>query len=224
MQLLGVGRDADVFALGPDRVLRRYRDPGRSAEREAAVMAYARSHGVPVPEVFDVDGPDLVLERADGPTMADALVRRPWTLARQAGVLATLHRAVHAVPAPDWLDRRVGTGDALLHLDLHPENVLMTAAGPTVIDWTNAARGPAEVDVADTWLVLSAARVPGPAWRAATVAAAQGTFARTFRRAAGLDLGPALPTAAARRLADRNLDGRERQRIARLAGVADGGG
>ncbi len=219
MQLLGVGRDADVFALDGGRVLRRYRDPQRSAEREARVMAHARAAGLPVPEVFDVDGADLVLERIEGPTMAAALVRRPWTLAAQARVLAGLHRAVHEVPAPEWLP---GVGDlggtALLHLDLHPENVLLAAGGPVVIDWTNAARGPAGADVADAWLVMSVGSVPGGRLQAAVVGAAQGTFARSFRRAAGLDLTSVLPAAAARRLADPNLGDRERAGIRRLAG------
>lgn len=216
MQLLGVGRDADVFALDGGRVLRRYRDPQRSAEREARVMAHARAAGLPVPEVFDVEGPDLVLERVEGPTMAAALVRRPWTLAAQARVLAGLHRAVHAVPAPDWLPD-VGGGTALLHLDLHPANVLLAAGGPVLIDWTNAARGPAEVDVADAWLVTSVGGVPGGRVQAAVVGAAQGTFARLFRRAAGLDLAAALPVAASRRLADPNLGDRERAGIRRLS-------
>lgn len=219
MQLLGVGRDADVFAVGTDRVLRRYRDAARSAEREAQVMAYARGAGLPVPEVFDVDGPDLVMERVAGPTMTAALARRPWTLAAQAGRLAELHRRVHEVPGPDWLPA-VGDGPgpgALPHLDLHPENVLVAAGGPVVIDWTNAARGPAEVDVADAWLVMSVGSVPGGRLQAAVVGAAQGAFARSFRRASGLDLAAALPAAADRRLADRNLGDRERAGIRRLA-------
>jgi aminoglycoside phosphotransferase (APT) family kinase protein len=221
VELLGRGRDADVFALDGNRVLRRYRDAGKSVEREAAVMSYARAQGLPVPEVFDADGANLVMERVVGPTMTAALARRPWTLAAQARVLAGLHRAVHEVPAPDWLAGPFGGGDALLHLDLHPENVLMTADGPVVIDWTNAARGPAEVDVADAWLVVSVGSVPGGRLQAAVVGAAQGTFARLFRRAAGLHPGPALVVAAQRRLADRNLDDRERQRVRRLAGLPE---
>jgi aminoglycoside phosphotransferase (APT) family kinase protein len=128
---------------------------------------------------------------------------------------------VHDVPAPDWLLHHVGTGRALLHLDLHPENVLLTPTGPVIIDWTSAARGPAELDVADTWLITTAARLPGPAWRAAPVAAAQGAFARLFRRAAGLDLAAALPVAAHRRLTDPNLAEGERRRIRRLGGLPD---
>ena len=222
MELLGRGRDADVYAVGRDRVLRRYRDAGKSVEREAAVMAHARAHGLPVPEVFDVEGADLVMERVVGPTMTSALARRPWALAAQARVLAGLHRAVHEVPAPDRLPVVGDGGTALLHLDLHPENVLLGPEGPVIIDWTNAARGRAELDVADAWLVMSSGSVPGGRLQTVVVGAAQGTFARLFRRAAGLDLDEALPTAAQRRLADRNLNARERQRVRRLAGVPDG--
>jgi hypothetical protein len=56
------------------------------------------------------------------------------------------------------------------------------------------------------------------------VAAAQGAFARLFRRAAGPDLAPALATAAHRRLADPNLAAGERTRIRRLAGLPDEAG
>ena len=106
--LVGAGRNADVFDVGDGRVLRRYRD-GREARRvetEAQVMARARASGVPVPEVFDVSGSDIVMERAVGPTMLDAIGRRPWTVRAQAGLLARLHGLVHQVPASglDGLD------------------------------------------------------------------------------------------------------------------------
>jgi aminoglycoside phosphotransferase (APT) family kinase protein len=41
----------------------------------------------------------------------------------------------------------------LVHLDLHPLNVLCTRRGPVVIDWPAAARGAPGVDVALTWAV-----------------------------------------------------------------------
>ena len=46
------GRDAEVYALGDGRVLRRYRAPGPTG-REMRVMAWARSHGYPVPQVYE---------------------------------------------------------------------------------------------------------------------------------------------------------------------------
>ena len=63
--LLGAGRSADVYDVGGGRVLRRYRD-GRDptgVDAEAQVMGVARAFGVPVPEVFDVSGTDIVMER-----------------------------------------------------------------------------------------------------------------------------------------------------------------
>ena len=53
---LASGRDADVFAIGTARVLRRYRDGGDVAG-EAAVMAYVGGLGYPVPNVYAAAGP-----------------------------------------------------------------------------------------------------------------------------------------------------------------------
>ena len=89
-RLIGTGRSADVYDAGNGRVLRRYRDgrPAAWVAREAEVMGHARAHGVPVPEVFEVSGTDIVMERASGPTMLDVLTHRPWLLWSHARVLA----------------------------------------------------------------------------------------------------------------------------------------
>jgi aminoglycoside phosphotransferase (APT) family kinase protein len=55
----------------------------------------------------------------------------------------------------------IGDGDRLVHLDLHPLNVIVTASGPVVIDWTNAARADALADVAMTIVLLTCPRMPG---------------------------------------------------------------
>ena len=55
MDLVGSGRNADVFAVGEGRVLRRYRDGGDVAA-EAAVMAHVTAFGYPVPRVHHADG------------------------------------------------------------------------------------------------------------------------------------------------------------------------
>jgi len=43
----------------------------------------------------------------------------------------------------------------LLHLDLHPMNVLLSPDGPVVIDWTNAARGPAALDAGYSYVLMA---------------------------------------------------------------------
>ena len=147
---IAAGRDADVFALDDDRVLRRYRDETDDTTAEAVIMRYVAGYGYPVPEVFEASGPDLVMTRVDGPTMAEAMVRGEMTIAGGAAMLADLLARLHAIPVPPGRD-----GEAILHLDLHPENVLVTAAGPTVIDWCNAGTGRADRDTALSALIMA---------------------------------------------------------------------
>src|SRR5215470_19129738 len=103
--LIASGRDSDIFAYGPDLVVRRSRR-GRSMEREARVMQYVGAHGFPAPRVEDVTagGAELVMERVDGPTMLDVLASEPSTIPRNAESLVALHRQLHDIPAPKWLD------------------------------------------------------------------------------------------------------------------------
>ncbi len=213
---VGRGRYADVHDLGDGRVLRRYRDPRMCAEGEAEVMRHAWSHGVPVPQVFDASGPDLVMEHADGPTMLHDLTRRPWSLGAHARLLAALHDAVHAVPALSWLPAPLGGGDVLLHADLHPANVILTGAGPRLIDWQGAARGPAPADVALTWVLVATSQVPGPTAQRAVGRAGQALFARCYLA----EVGPLAPSwlrlAAEHRLRDPSLLNSEAATLRRL--------
>jgi RIO-like serine/threonine protein kinase len=104
-------------------------------------MRYLRQAGYPVPEVFDADGPDLVMARLEGPDMLADLAARPWRMARYAQVLAGRHDRLHQLAAPAGLFRPFGSGDRVMHLNLHPGNVMLTADGPVVIDWSNASAG-----------------------------------------------------------------------------------
>jgi aminoglycoside phosphotransferase (APT) family kinase protein len=95
---------------------------------------------------------------------------------------------LHAVPAPailpdlkDWIARRITAsaavpdpvadralvalaelpdGDQLCHGDLHPGNILLTRAGPSVIDWPNATRGDPTADLARTLVLLRSSTLP----------------------------------------------------------------
>jgi aminoglycoside phosphotransferase (APT) family kinase protein len=158
LTLLASGRDGDIFEYGPGRVLRRARN-ARNIEHEARIMEYVGGLGLPVPRIHDVraNGTEIVMERVDGGTMLDAISRRPWTLTRHAKVLADLHRRLHALDPPSWLGQHPDGGDRIVHLDVHPLNVLYGPTGPVLIDWTNAARGHPETDLAQTWLIIAAA-------------------------------------------------------------------
>ena len=150
------GRAAEVFDLGDDTVLRRYRRD-HDVEREARLMRWLADSGLRVPIVHAAEGRDLVMERIVGPTMLEDLQRRPWMLVRHGRLLATLQRRLATLAAPGWVrhDPRVPDGPSVLHLDLHPMNVMLAADGPVVIDWTNAGRGDPWFDAAVTVAVMS---------------------------------------------------------------------
>jgi aminoglycoside phosphotransferase (APT) family kinase protein len=220
--LIGAGRNADVYDIGGGRVLRRYRDgrDPRGVELQAQVMRHARAFGAPVPEVFEVSGPDIVMERADGPTMLEALGRRPWTLRGQARLLARLHHLVHQVPAMPGLRTVGGDEDAdglvLVHRDLHPQNVILTPTGPLIIDWEGAANAPAVYDVALTWAILGFSDVQDAGLEAVIVRSLQALFTRAFVRAAGPIDQTWRAMAVRHRLADPNTVPTERARLERF--------
>jgi aminoglycoside phosphotransferase (APT) family kinase protein len=142
------GREADVFAVDERRVLRRYRNAADDATREAGVMAHVAGFGYPVPVVHGARGADLVMERLDGPTLAQAGLAGRLSLVDGADLMADLLRRLHEVPG------RAGA-ETIVHLDLHPENIVLTSRGPVVIDWRNAGDGPGDLDTALSALILA---------------------------------------------------------------------
>jgi Ser/Thr protein kinase RdoA (MazF antagonist) len=187
-------------------------------------MTHARACGVPVPEVFDVSGADIVMERAVGPTMLDVVGRRPWTFRAQARELARLHNLVHRVPAADLAGLALrsafgpepGDDHVLLHTDLHPQNVILTGTGPMIIDWEGATYGPAIIDVALTWVIVGYSDAPGSRIEATVLRTFQAAFTRAFVRAAGPLDESARHTAIRLRMVDPNVRPWEALRMERL--------
>lgn len=182
-------------------MLRRYRERGRGeVTLEAAAMAHVTAHGFPAPAVFTAGGTDLVMERLYGPVLLDAVAAGDHD-ARDAGrVLADLHARLHALPS------RSGTPDErVLHLDLHPANVVLTPRGPVLIDWTNAADGPPDLDVALSAVILAQAAVE-PGHQYARVAA---EMLAAFLGATAENPLAMLDRAIARRAGDRSLTAAE---------------
>ena len=138
----------------------------RVGERVAGevLAASAASGQLPVPRVLDqleLNGVSAaLLERVPGRPAGELALEHPGRAAATGRACGALHDALAAVVCP------IGVRDApgadcserrLLHLDLHPFNVLVDDDGePTaVIDWANAAGGDPELDRARTWSLLT---------------------------------------------------------------------
>jgi uncharacterized protein (TIGR02172 family) len=163
----------------------------------------------------------LVYERVYGPSMLQVVQSRPLQTGRMAAELARLQAEMHATSAggkglPSLketlrgmiersdcpadvraavLDRMetLPDGDAILHYDLHPGNVLMTADGSRVIDWMTVQRGDPAADVARTiFLIRDTGHTPGTSMpgRIALFVVRRWflwSYLRTYTRLAGLD-------------------------------------
>jgi aminoglycoside phosphotransferase (APT) family kinase protein len=220
-EVIAQGRDTEIVDHGPGLVLRRPKVP-RSLAAEAKVMAWVRDQGYPCPEVVEVVDDGLVMQRIEGPSMLDVLSRAPHRGRAHATLLADLHNWLHRLDLAQGgadlaLTSPFGDGPALVHGDLHPGNVLLTADGPVVIDWSNACRGPGGADVAVAWLLLAAADAPASAAERVVVAAFRRVFLRWFL--AGVDRAAAaacLPAVLAHRRLDAHLAASELERMANV--------
>jgi Ser/Thr protein kinase RdoA (MazF antagonist) len=152
----------------------------------------------------------IVLPRLDGPTLLQFYRSGAITFGQAGAILASLYLSVHRTPPPpdvlflrDYMDgslrrpggtvpehiatgilaliERLRPGDGLCHCDLHPDNVIMTADGPRIIDWAGTVRAPAAFDLGCCHNLLSefAATVADDPERPRAVnAAVQSEYAR----------------------------------------------
>ena len=168
--LIASGRSADIFDYGDGKVLRRLRDGRTVAAHEPIVMRALRAAGYPVPEVYEVGGGDMVLERVAGIDMVKDIERRPWRARRHGATLADLHNRLSAIAIDDAVlstgevPMAYGAPEAYVHGDLHPMNVILTDHGPVVIDWEGVRIGPRDGDVAMTWLLLEIGELDDVPW------------------------------------------------------------
>lgn len=164
----------------------------------------------------------IVLPRLDGPTLRQMLQTGAMAPAEAGVILATLGLSVHKTPPPpevlplrEYMEasfrlangavpEHIATGilaliDRLLpegllcHCDLHPSNVIMTAKGPRLIDWTGTKRGCAALDLGCSQMILSELLPKSfgdPERQRAVNAALQSEYGRLA------DISPAVLTAA----------------------------
>jgi len=159
-------------------------------EARTARLVHASGAPVPaVGEIVEFDGRmGLLYERIDGRSMLAALTAQPWRLVHFARQLAGLQADLHSRVVPAGMPAQRGrmqrkieraevlspatrqqvlalldtlpAGNQLCHGDFHPDNVLLTARGPVIIDWIDATAGHPLADVARSSLLTSFAQPP----------------------------------------------------------------
>lgn len=137
--------------------------------------------------VDELNGREVgVYERISGPSMWERLAERPSEASELGLVLADLHHELFRVPPPltlpaqqtrlvcKILDASVDNEPVLrpllervrfakpspvvlCHGDFHPKNILLSERGPIVVDWFDASRGSALIDIARSSLLLCSA-------------------------------------------------------------------
>jgi aminoglycoside phosphotransferase (APT) family kinase protein len=142
-----------------------------------------------VDRLVQVDGRcGIVFERLEGPSMLKDLAARPWKLFPLARQLGQLHAQIHTSSMPPGMPSQykqiekgieaasdlpqsiktasqaclaaLPAGEALCHGDFHPDNVLLTARGPVIIDWMTGTRGHPLADVCRTLLLFQTTALP----------------------------------------------------------------
>jgi thiamine kinase len=137
--VLGSGREAVVYALGSDRVLKLFRDPyaGSRARAEFDVGLLLHASGLPVArpiECVTYEGHSaLIFERIDGLDLSRILSHAPWKVGEAARALAGVQGAVHAVVAPVELPE--------MHVIIEARIRAGTLTPPDVVETALAALG-----------------------------------------------------------------------------------
>jgi len=221
-RLLGGGKEAEVFEYN-GRVAKLYRRhaPKRSPFREASILTFVESLGLPAPAaygVLEIEGRwAVIMDRIDGPLLAETMRHDPAAIA----AMAALQMRVHAQPAPplanlkaklaaniaratvldealraNLLERLAALpdGDRLCHGDFHPGNIVGPVGRETILDWLDASRGDPAADVCRSYVLIK----PQSAGLAATYVDAYAAAASVSQEA----ILNWLPFVAAARLAE----------------------
>lgn len=159
------------------------------AEYQRAEAVFKSGAPAPaVDGVVQIDGRHgVIFERVEGPSLLGDTTSHPWMILWSAHTMAELHARMHARhptglpaqrerlrekiqaarPLPDALKQvalkalaQLPEDTVLCHGDFHPDNIVLSARGPMILDWAEATCGHPLADVARTALLMQHAAVP----------------------------------------------------------------
>jgi aminoglycoside phosphotransferase (APT) family kinase protein len=177
---VGRGASASAWQLESDgrRYILRLSDSDELTTARLSALAAARVADLPVPRLVRRAktslGEAVLLSWLPGIPLADAVAQSPESVRDLGHAMGAMQRRLHEVTAPMDVPAVVTDpdhpfvagrgipglpdGDALLHLDWHPLNILVDPASPAItgiVDWDNARRGHPLLDLARTSSILT---------------------------------------------------------------------
>lgn len=181
------------------------------AESTKTAAVHAAGGPAPdVSDLVEIGGrPGILVERIHGTSMLDAILTNDDDSISHVVTFADLHAQVLGTSVdtglPDVKDflaskidnadlpmgqrtaakdhmAKLPNGDATLHGDYHPGNIILTPDGPTVIDWGEASRGDPAADIARTLLLLTPESVSGAVPNPGNIASFVTEFANGYKK------------------------------------------
>lgn len=190
--LLAQGGHAKIYLIGEHFVVRRLKE-FQGHYPNADLIAYLNEKNFPTAMLHEVRNDMLVMERLHGPTLLQELLAQEISLAEGVRIIAQFHNKLRALTTPDFeLSQGAAKPDhAVLHMDIHPGTIVITQAGPRLVDWEDARFGPPQLDIASTALIFAMlASSPGE------LQAGSASMFRKFSRQVGSEFVPFLEEAA----------------------------
>ena len=176
----GGGASASAWKVESDgrRYILRLSDSAELTTARLSALAAACRGGLPVPRLIrrskTLLGEAVLLSWLPGVPLADAVVHSPESVRDLGLAMGAMQRRLHEVTAPKDVPAvtadphlpfaagrgipELPDGDALLHLDWHPLNILVdpiSRAVTGIVDWDNARRGHPLLDLARTSSILT---------------------------------------------------------------------
>ncbi|MGI9641782.1 MAG: aminoglycoside phosphotransferase family protein [Acidimicrobiia bacterium] len=181
-------------------------------DTEADKTRAAHAAGVSAPAVLDVvqvgGRSGIVFERVHGDLLLDDIVLDAMRFREWAKVFAGAHvdvlskstadlpdirdvlsHKIHSADLPRAKERTALSvlgaapdGDAVLHGDFHPGNIIFTTGDPVTIDWPDAAKGHGGADIARTLWLISPATMSDAIPNKRVMTVIQGYFRKRYRK------------------------------------------
>lgn len=195
MSLLAQGGEADLYEVDEYKILRVVRKNNSAPfENEKIIFPVLIKNNILIPKVYEYiqigKNQAEVMERINGNTMLDNLMRHPFNIRNQIVQFAKMHQQILSIHGGNNLYsieeviegfrkkplkvekeifdfviqilRGLPTGDSVCHGDFHPGNILVQGDKKYIIDWSGVHVGNYVSDIAHTYLLMThVPEIPG---------------------------------------------------------------